>query len=129
MEELERLHKAEGLEFNSLWACLRCMPHTVHLSALEVHYFIPYFTIRALIVILSCVQMLKAIGVIKESKKGAEKPYQDSVMAPLDREDERDIDEKEDDGEDGDWEDEDEEAPSSAILGKVLPAIGKVHAI
>jgi hypothetical protein len=77
----------------------------------------------------SCVQMLKAIGVIKESKKGAEKPYQDSVTAPLDREDERDIDEKEDDGEDGDWEDEDEEAPSSAVLGKVLPAIGKVHAI
>ena len=42
MEELERLHKAEGLEFNSLWAHLCCMPHTVHLSALEVHYFIPF---------------------------------------------------------------------------------------
>jgi hypothetical protein len=36
VEELERLHKAEGLQFNSLWARLRCMPHTVHLSALEV---------------------------------------------------------------------------------------------
>ena len=36
MEELECLHKIEGLEFNNLWAHLRCMPHTVHLSAIEV---------------------------------------------------------------------------------------------
>jgi hypothetical protein len=43
MEELEHLHKAEGLEFNSLWACLRCMPHTVHLSALEVSLFYSLF--------------------------------------------------------------------------------------
>jgi hypothetical protein len=54
-------------------------------------------------------------------------------MAPLDREDERDIDEEEDNGEDDDWEDEDEgggqaAAPLSAVLGKLLPAIGKVHA-
>jgi hypothetical protein len=77
--------------------------------------------------------MLKAIGVVKKSKKCAEEPYQDSVTAPLDREDKRDIDEEEGDGEDDDWEDEDEgggqaAAPSSAVLGKLLPAIGKVHA-
>jgi len=74
-------------------------------------------------------QMLKAIGVIKESKKGAEEPYQDSVTAPLDQEDERHIDEKEDDWEDDNWEVEDEEALSRAILGKLLLEIGKVHAI
>ena len=77
--------------------------------------------------------MLKAIGVIKESKKRAEEPYQDSVTALLDREDERDIDEERD-GEDGDWEDEDEGggqagAPSSAVFGKLLPAIGKICVI
>ena len=77
--------------------------------------------------------MLKAIGVVKESQKQVEEPYQDSVMAPLDQEDKRDINE-EGDGEDGDWEDEDQAgrwdgAPSSAILGKLLLAIGKVCAI
>ena len=41
MEELERLHKAKGLEFNSLWARLRCMPHTVHLSELEGVLYTP----------------------------------------------------------------------------------------
>jgi hypothetical protein len=77
--------------------------------------------------------MLKAIGVVKESKKCAEEPYQDSITVPLDQEDERDIDEEEGDGEDDDWEDQDEAggqapAPSSAVLGKLLPAIGKVRA-
>ena len=72
--------------------------------------------------------MLKAIGVVKESKKRAEEPYQDSVTAPLDREDKRDIDEEEGNGED-DWEDEDEGAAAPLnVLGKLLPAIGKVHA-
>ena len=70
--------------------------------------------------------MLKAISVVNESKKGIEEPYQDSVMAPLDQEDERHIDKKEDDREDDNWEVEDEEAPSRAILGKLLLAIGKV---
>jgi hypothetical protein len=78
--------------------------------------------------------MLKAIGVFKESKKRAEEPYQDFVMAPLDWEDKRDIDEEEGDGEDDEWEDEEDgggqaSAPLSAVLGKLLPAIGKVHAI
>jgi hypothetical protein len=27
----------DGYEFNANDACIRCMPHTVHLSALEVH--------------------------------------------------------------------------------------------
>ena len=32
---LEWRAKAEGIEFNPLWARLRCMPHTVHLAALK----------------------------------------------------------------------------------------------
>ena len=36
LEELGKLHQECGYEFNALWACLCCMPHTVHLSALEV---------------------------------------------------------------------------------------------
>ena len=35
-DELERLHAEDGFEFNAMEARLRCMPHTVHLSALEV---------------------------------------------------------------------------------------------
>ena len=73
--------------------------------------------------------MIKAIGVVKESKKHAEEPYQDSITTLLDQEDKRDIDDEEGDGEDDDWEDKDEgvAAPLN-VLGKLLPAIGKVHA-
>jgi hypothetical protein len=86
--------------------------------------FILFLISQLRLLLSSSVQMLKAIGVIKESKMGVEEPCQDSVTAPLDWEDKRDIDEKDDD-----WEDEDEEVSSSAILGKLLPVIGKVHAI
>jgi len=65
--------------------------------------------------------MLKAISVVNESKKGIEEPYQDSVMAPLDQEDERHIDKKEDDREDDNWEVEDEEALSRACEGDTTP--------
>ena len=36
MDHLERLHEEDGYEFDTTEARLRCMPHTVHLSALEV---------------------------------------------------------------------------------------------
>lgn len=36
-DELEVLHEADGFEFDATEARIRCMPHTVHLSALEVH--------------------------------------------------------------------------------------------
>jgi len=36
MECLERLHAGDGFEFDAAEARLRCIPHTVHLSALEV---------------------------------------------------------------------------------------------
>jgi len=39
-DELEVLHEADGFEFDATEARIRCMPHTVHLSALEV--FHPY---------------------------------------------------------------------------------------
>jgi hypothetical protein len=37
---LERLHHNEGLPFNATQARLRCMPHTIHLSALKVTLFV-----------------------------------------------------------------------------------------
>ena len=46
--------------------------------------------------------MLKAISVVKESNKHVEDAYQDSVIVPLDQEDERDIDEEKGDGKDDD---------------------------
>jgi hypothetical protein len=63
--------------------------------------------------------MLKAIGVVRESKKRAEEPYQDSVTAPLDQEDERDIDEEEGNGKDDDWEDKDEGAAARYVRNKL----------
>jgi hypothetical protein len=52
-------------------------------------------TIGAHIVV--CIEILKAIGVVKENKKCVEAPYQYSVTAPLDQEDERDIEEEDND--------------------------------
>ena len=42
-EHLELLHDTDGYEFNATEACIRCMPHTVHLSALEVLSCSQYF--------------------------------------------------------------------------------------
>jgi hypothetical protein len=36
MENLEILLAGDGIEFNAAEARIRCMPHTVHLSAMEV---------------------------------------------------------------------------------------------
>ena len=102
------------------------MPHTVHLSALEVHLVYSRFPNLGSFILSFHVQMLKDIGIVKESKKGTEYPYQDSVIAPLDQEHESHIDEKEDDFEDDDLDDQDEAAPSMDILGNILLVIGKV---
>jgi hypothetical protein len=36
LDTIEKFHHAEGLEFNAEKARFRCVPHTIHLSALEV---------------------------------------------------------------------------------------------
>jgi hypothetical protein len=28
---------SEGIELNAAWACLQCMPHTIHLAAIKVY--------------------------------------------------------------------------------------------
>jgi hypothetical protein len=37
-DKLEVLHEADGFEFDATEAHIRCMPHTVHLLALEVSH-------------------------------------------------------------------------------------------
>ncbi|KAF8989143.1 hypothetical protein BDQ17DRAFT_1257141, partial [Cyathus striatus] len=37
--------KKAGIPFNAEWARLRCMPHTIHLVALKVCYFINYISL------------------------------------------------------------------------------------
>ena len=39
--------RAKGIAFNPLWACLWCMPHTVHLVAIKVIHFMFLITKRA----------------------------------------------------------------------------------
>jgi len=36
VEAIQQLAEAVNISFNVTWACLCCMPHTVHLSAIEV---------------------------------------------------------------------------------------------
>lgn len=36
MEALEAYFEEAGIAFSATWARMRCMPHTVHLSALQV---------------------------------------------------------------------------------------------
>lgn len=65
---------------------------------------------------------------IKENgkTKRAEDPYQDSVTAPLDHDEDGNIDEEEE--EDNGWEDVDGDstAQASAVLIQIFPAVGKV---
>lgn len=35
MEEFQRLHEEHGFEFDAEESRLRCMPHTIHLAAME----------------------------------------------------------------------------------------------
>jgi hypothetical protein len=37
MRTLEQFHRAEGYEFDAEQSRLRCLPHTVHLAAIEVN--------------------------------------------------------------------------------------------
>jgi len=39
-EHLEQLHEVDGYEFNATKAHIHCMPHTMHISALEVFFLI-----------------------------------------------------------------------------------------
>jgi len=36
VEAIQQLAEAVNISFNATWARLRCMPHTVHLAAIEV---------------------------------------------------------------------------------------------
>jgi hypothetical protein len=42
LEALGHLHHKDGLSFNTTHSRLRCMPHTIHLSALEVRWLISF---------------------------------------------------------------------------------------
>lgn len=39
VERIVALAKAKGVEMDSQWICLRCLPHTIHLAALKVSIF------------------------------------------------------------------------------------------
>ncbi|KAG1844392.1 hypothetical protein C8R48DRAFT_557418, partial [Suillus tomentosus] len=65
LESLEEKCTAEGIEFSHKKARIRCLPHIVHLSVM---------------------QLLEGIGAIKPDSRRREAAYQDSVTAPLDRE-------------------------------------------
>ncbi|KAF5337795.1 hypothetical protein D9758_016284 [Tetrapyrgos nigripes] len=67
IEAIERFCRRENISFSAKDSCLQCMPHTIHLAALE---------------------LLRCLGAISDddfSKALSHKaPYQDSVTAPLD---------------------------------------------
>ncbi|KAG1721141.1 hypothetical protein EDB19DRAFT_1646657, partial [Suillus lakei] len=65
LESLEEKCATEGIEFLHKKAQIHCLPHIVHLSAM---------------------QLLEGIGAIKPDSRCRECAYQDSVTAPIDRE-------------------------------------------
>jgi hypothetical protein len=69
VQALVQLHHAEGYLFDASQARLRCLPHTIHLSAL---------------------QLLKGVGVFRRSRQKANS-YQNSVTAPIDRSFDEDV--------------------------------------
>jgi hypothetical protein len=36
VDGIERCAKKAGVPFNTSWACLHCMPHTIHLAVIKV---------------------------------------------------------------------------------------------
>ncbi|TFK33873.1 hypothetical protein BDQ12DRAFT_614499, partial [Crucibulum laeve] len=67
VEGIEKRSTENGIPFNAVWARLRCMPHTVHLAA---------------------IQLLEAIGAVSKSESNKATShsgnYQDSATASLD---------------------------------------------
>jgi hypothetical protein len=63
LESLEERCNEEGIDFSHTKARIRCLPHIVHLAAM---------------------QLLEGIGAIK-SGAGSRGVYQESVTAPVDR--------------------------------------------
>ena len=43
MDALEIRCLGNGIEFSALEACMRCMPHTIHLAAIKVLFYGFYF--------------------------------------------------------------------------------------
>ncbi|KAI5886567.1 uncharacterized protein SCHCODRAFT_02479852, partial [Schizophyllum commune H4-8] len=82
VEEIERLCMLDGIRFSATQARLRCMPHTIHLSAIKAGTASSY-KLRRLIIL----QLLEAIGAItrSEADKASSRTvnYQDSVTSPL----------------------------------------------
>jgi hypothetical protein len=87
VEGIKQCAHAEGIYIDAAWAHLRCMPHTVHLSAVKV---ILKLCIQGNMIITNLYsQLLEAIKVISkaEGKRASSRSvnYQDSATAPLDR--------------------------------------------
>lgn len=40
VDEIERRARSQGIIFNAKWGRLRCMPHTIHLAAIKVSFFV-----------------------------------------------------------------------------------------
>ena len=83
MEGLECLLTGDGIGFSVEEAHVCCMPHTVHLAAMEVDgalFQLLRFTSLYQIIIS---QLLKSIGAFKDDKKGSNSAYQDSATAPI----------------------------------------------
>lgn len=120
METLETMLTRDGIEFSAEEARVRCMPHTVHLSAMEVSHCQLHLTSVEFIPI----QLLKAIGTFKDNKKKhSNGAYQDSVTAPIGREHDDDAINRDDEND----EDEDEDPDPEVMLREVLSAVEKVN--
>ncbi|KAI5894585.1 uncharacterized protein SCHCODRAFT_02571132 [Schizophyllum commune H4-8] len=115
VEEIERLCMLDGIHFSATQARLRCMPHTIHLSAIKA-----------------------AIGAItrSEADKASSRTvnYQDSVTSPLDPKPNTSRNKKTPGSaaqaveDDGDSEEEEEEGHDEQVSEQdVSTAVGKVR--
>ena len=88
VDGIQQHAQAEDIYINATWARLRCMPHTVHLSAVKASSFM-CMQVNDIAMYKYFGQLLEAVGAISkaESKKASSRGsnYQDSATAPLDR--------------------------------------------
>lgn len=116
--------RKENIPFNSTWARLCCISHTIHLAALKVCYHICHFDLFYTNFCVS--QLLEAIGAVSplDGKKAASRGgnYQDNVVLPL-SDDADEIAERQDEEY---YEESTDENESVVETDRVVTAVDKV---
>jgi hypothetical protein len=70
VDGIERRAKKAGAPFNASWARLRCMPHTIHLAAIKVHFLMTCTPVARWLTVSWACSSLKALALFRVQRAG-----------------------------------------------------------